>query len=64
MWYELSQLMAQILGGALGTLTSPGFLLPWAGIYYANKSSSKLVRHSLGITLGLVVHIIILKILL
>lgn len=63
MWYEISHLMALLIGAAAGTLFSIDFVLVWAGVYYFWKNDSKWLRHAMAIYIALIVHIMVIQLL-
>jgi|GEM_PF-4440884 len=55
--------IAALLGASLGLISSPDFFISWGCIYFALKEEPVFIRHILGISLGLVVHLVVMAML-
>lgn len=62
MWNYIAHDLGLIIGFILALATSPDFLLVWYGIYRLNNLP-KFARHGIGITVGLIVHHIVIEVL-
>ena len=60
MSYIIEHNLCELIGTILGTITSPGFIVPVILIYKYWKSVSQTVRLIVGTIIGLILHTIIL----